>query len=70
MLTVLKQTDLRKIFGPKRDELKGFWRRLYDIQFYLSFSANINGMILSRIVGCVRHVSHVVDKSDLRGLKL
>ena len=36
MLTVLKHTDLRKIFGPKRDELTGVWRRLYDVHFFYS----------------------------------
>ena len=61
---VLKHTDLRKIFGPKRDELTGVWRRLYDVYFYLSFSANINGIILSSIMGCARQVSHVVDRRD------
>jgi hypothetical protein len=35
-----------------------------DVNFYLFFSVNINGMILSGIMGCVRHVSQVVDRSD------
>jgi vacuolar-type H+-ATPase subunit I/STV1 len=64
MLTVLKHTDLRKLYGPKRDELSDVWRRLYGVYFYLSFSADINGMILSSIMGCVMHVLHVVDRSD------
>jgi hypothetical protein len=60
MLTVLKPTDMEKIFGPKADELIGVWRRLNYVHYHLSFSANINGIILSNIMGCVRHVSHVV----------
>jgi hypothetical protein len=35
MLTVLEKRVLRKIFGPKRDEVTGEWRklnkRLYDL---------------------------------------
>jgi hypothetical protein len=61
---VLKLTDLIKIFGSKTEVLTGVWRRMSDVNFYLSFSVNINEIILSNIMGCVRHVSHMVDRSD------
>jgi len=31
---VLENRVLRKIFGPKRDDVTGEWRRLYDEQFH------------------------------------
>jgi len=31
---VSKNRVLRRIFGPKRDEVKGKWRRLHDDELY------------------------------------
>jgi hypothetical protein len=28
-LGLFEDRDLRRIFGPKRDEVKGYWRKLY-----------------------------------------
>jgi hypothetical protein len=40
---------LRKIFGPKRDEVTGEWRRLHNEELYdLYYSPNIIGVIKSR----------------------
>jgi hypothetical protein len=33
-LRVFANRVLRKIFGPKRDELKGEWRRLHNEELY------------------------------------
>jgi hypothetical protein len=40
---------LRRIFGPKRDEVKGEWRRLHNEKFHKLYSSqNIIRMIKSR----------------------
>jgi hypothetical protein len=49
MLRVFENMMLRKIFGPKRDELTGEWRRLHNEELYdLYFSPNIIRVIKSR----------------------
>jgi hypothetical protein len=45
-LRVLENRVLRKIFGPKRDEVTGKWRRLRNEELYdLYSSQNIIQMI-------------------------
>jgi hypothetical protein len=45
-LRVFENRVLRRIFGPKRDEVTGEWRRLHNEQLYaLYFSPNIIRMI-------------------------
>jgi hypothetical protein len=41
-LRVFENRVLRRVFGPKRDEVTGEWRRVYNEGFYaLYFSPNI-----------------------------
>jgi hypothetical protein len=40
-LRVFENTVLRKIFGPKRDEVIWDWRRLYKEELYDLYSPNI-----------------------------
>jgi hypothetical protein len=48
----------RKIFGPKRDELRGECRKLYDVEIHdLHHSPNITGVINSRIMSWEGHVT-------------
>ena len=48
---------LRRIFGPKRDEEIGEWRRLHNKELYALYSAsNIIPMIKSRGMGYPGHV--------------
>jgi hypothetical protein len=48
-LTVFENRVLRRIFGPKRDEATGEWRRLHTVQLYaLNSSPNIIREINSR----------------------
>jgi len=48
-LRVLENRVLRTIFGPKRDEAKGEWRKLHNEELNdLYFSPNIVWMIKSK----------------------
>jgi hypothetical protein len=38
-LRVLENEVLRRIFGPKRDEVTGEWRRLHNKKLYALFSS-------------------------------
>jgi hypothetical protein len=48
-LRVFGNKVLRRIFGPKRDEVTGEWRRLHNEELYALYSSpNIIRMIKSR----------------------
>jgi hypothetical protein len=48
-LRVFKTRGLRRIFGHKRDDVRGEWRKLYNDELsHLYSSPNIVGMIKSR----------------------
>jgi hypothetical protein len=38
-LRVLENRVLRRIFGPKRDEVTGEWRRLHNKELYALYSS-------------------------------
>jgi hypothetical protein len=38
-LRVFKNKVLRRIFGPRRDELTGEWRRLHNKELYALYSS-------------------------------
>jgi hypothetical protein len=38
-LRVLENKVLRRIFGPKRDEVTGEWRRLHNKELYVLYSS-------------------------------
>ena len=51
-LKVVENRVLRKVFGPKRDEVTEDWRRLHDEELHdLYSSSNIIRVIKSRMVG-------------------
>jgi hypothetical protein len=55
-LTVSENRVLRRIFGPKREEVAGSWRRLHNEEFHsLYASPNIISVIKSRKMKCVGH---------------
>ena len=59
-LRVSEKKVLRKIFGPKRDEVTGKWRKLHKQELNdLHSSPNIIRVIKSRIKCCVRHVERM-----------
>jgi len=58
MLRVFEKRGLRKIFGPKRDEVIGEWGRLHHVELnYLYCSPNIVRVIKSRRMRMAEHVA-------------
>jgi hypothetical protein len=52
-LRVFEKRVLRRIFGPKRDEVKGDWRKLRNEELHnLYSSSNIIRMIKLRRIRC------------------
>jgi hypothetical protein len=65
-LRVFENSVLRRIFGPKRDEVTGEWRKLYNEGLNdLYCSPNIVRMIKSRRM---RWAGHVASMGEKRGL--
>jgi hypothetical protein len=61
---VFENKVLRRIFGPKRDEVTGEWRKLYNEKLYdLYSSPNIITMIKSRM-RWAEHVSRMGQKKN------
>jgi hypothetical protein len=57
---VFENRVLRRIFGPKRDEVTGNWRKLHNEELHnLYFSRNIIRMIKSRRMRGARHVGRM-----------
>jgi hypothetical protein len=49
---------LRRIFGPKRDEVTGVWRKLHNEELHnLYYSPSIIRMMKSRRMGWARHAA-------------
>jgi len=61
-LRVFENRVLRRIFGPKRDEVTGEWRKLHNEQLNdLHSSPNIVRVIKSRIMRWAGHVARMVE---------
>jgi hypothetical protein len=62
-LRVFDSRVLRKIFGPKRDEITGEWRRLHNEELYALYSSpGIIRVIKSRRMRRAGHVTRVGDR--------
>jgi hypothetical protein len=62
-LRVFGNRVLRRIFGPKRDEVKGKWRRLHNRELYALYSSpNIILVIKSRRLRWAGHVARIGEK--------
>jgi len=65
-LRVFEKRVLRRIFGPRRDEVMGEWRRLHNEELNdLYSSPNITRVIKSRRM---RWAGHVARMSEERGV--
>jgi hypothetical protein len=57
---VFENRVLRRMFGPKRDEVMGVWRKLHSEELHnLCFSPSIIRMIKSRRMGWAGHVARM-----------
>jgi hypothetical protein len=56
---------LRRIFGPKRDEVTGGWRKTHNEELHNLYSSpSIIRMIKSRRMKCARHVARIGEKRN------
>jgi len=59
-LRVFENRVLRKLFGPKRDEVTGEWRKLHNEELNNLYSSpNILRVIKSRRMGWAGHVARM-----------
>ena len=56
---------LRRIFGPKGDEVGGGWRKLHNEDLSDLFSPNIFRVIKTRIMRCAEHVAHMGGRTSV-----
>jgi len=62
-LRVFENRVLRRIFGPRRDEVTGEWRRLHNEELNdLCISTNIVWMIKSKRMRWVGHVARMGEE--------
>jgi len=59
-LKVFENRVLRRVFGPRRDELTGEWRKLHNEELRDLYSLpNIVRVVKSRRMGWAEHVAHM-----------
>ena len=58
-LRVFENLALRRIFGPKRDEVTGEWRRLHNEELCAVYSPNIIRVMKSRSLRWAGHVARM-----------
>jgi hypothetical protein len=63
-LRVFENRVLRRILGPKRDEVTGEWRKLHneELNDLYYFSPNIIRVIKSRSMKWVGHAAHMGER--------
>ena len=65
-LWVFEKRVLRKIFGPKRDEVTGEWRTLHNAELIdLYSSSNTVRVYISRRIRWVGHVARMGEKRGI-----
>jgi len=63
---VFENTVLRRIFGPKRDEVTGEWRKLHNEELNdLYSSPNISRVIKSRLMRWTGHVARMGERTGV-----
>jgi hypothetical protein len=62
---VFENRVLRRIFGPKRDEVTGGWRKLHNEELHnLHSSPSVTRMIKSRRMRWVGHVARIRENRN------
>jgi hypothetical protein len=70
-LRVFENGALRRIFGPKRDEIIRGWRKLHDDELHNLYSTpDIILMLKSRKMRWAEHVAHMGEKRNSYGVLL
>jgi hypothetical protein len=60
--------ELRKIFGPKRDEVTGDWRKLHSGELHNLYSSpDIIRQIKSRRMRWAGHVARMGERKSVQG---
>jgi hypothetical protein len=57
----------RRIFGPKRDEATGYWRKLHNEELHNLYSL-LNRMIKSKRMKWAGHVARIGEKRNAYGI--
>jgi hypothetical protein len=63
-LKVFENRVLRRIFGPKREEVMGDWRKLHNEELHNVYSPSIIRMIKSRRMRLAGHVARMEGKRN------
>jgi hypothetical protein len=67
---MFENTVLRRIFGPKGDEVTGGWRKLHNVELHNLYSPpSIIRMIKSRRMRLAGHVARMGEKRIAEGKK-
>jgi hypothetical protein len=65
-LRVFENRVLRRIFGPKRDEVTGEWRKLHNEELHILYSSqNIIRQIKSRRMKWAGHVARMGEEKNV-----
>jgi hypothetical protein len=65
-LRVFESRVLRRIFGPKKEEVTGEWRKLYNVELYNLYSSpSIIRMIKYRRIRLAGHVVQMGEKKNV-----
>jgi hypothetical protein len=63
---VFENRVLRRIFGPKRDEVTGEWRKFHNEELHILYSSpNVIRQMKSRRMRWVGHVAHMREERNV-----
>jgi hypothetical protein len=66
-LRMFEDRVLRRIFGPKRKEVTGGWRKLHGEELrHLCSSPSIVRIIKSKRMSCAGHIARMVERRRKR----